>query len=79
MTYRQIARIAGCSPGAADPKSKRHKKRKVGIGSEPVSINKQEIGFELVRFLHSFVVVFESLNSSQQFITRPTRFFSQKI
>lgn len=56
MTYRQIAQIAGCSPGAvsAEVRAMKSEKvfpvKKVKMELEPVLINKQEVEFEIVRF-----------------------------
>lgn len=56
MTYRQIAQIAGCSPGAVSAEVRAMKSERVfpvekmKMEPEPVLINKQEIDFELVRF-----------------------------
>ncbi len=53
MTYRQIAQIAGCSPGAVSAEVRAMKSERSfpveKVEPEPVLINKQEIEFELVR------------------------------
>lgn len=56
MTYRQIAQIAGCSPGAVSAEIRAMKSEKVfqvdkmEIEPGPVLLDKQKIEFELVRF-----------------------------
>jgi DNA invertase Pin-like site-specific DNA recombinase len=56
MTYRQIAQIAGCSPGAVSAEVRAMKSEtvftveKVKMELEPMLINKQEVELEIVRF-----------------------------
>jgi hypothetical protein len=56
MTYRQIAKIAGCSPGAVGAEVRAMKAEKVifeeemAIEQEQAISKNQDIQFELIRF-----------------------------
>jgi hypothetical protein len=56
MTYRQIAQIARCSPGAVSAEVRAMKSEKlfpsekVVLEQEAVFFNEQEIEFKIVRF-----------------------------